>query len=518
MISICLDRLAMIADAGTSSPALPPQNVMPFGAAIIVSLALLVAAISLAGCFAFYRRKVVQPLRLLRESVRRMGNEGDSSRRLQVAGSRDVALLTAEINAMLASLESARHSVEAANRAKGEFLANMSREIHAPMSAILGFAEELLAEPGWEFAPPVRHNAVRTIRRNGEHLLDFVNDMLDLSKIEAGELRLSPTPTSPLNVVAEVASMMKVRADAKRLALVAKFDGPMPDQMVLDRARMRQILVNLVENAIHSTDRGGVEIVVRMLDRESTQPRICFDVIDTGIGLARDQLETLFQPFRPAGESTTRPNDARLRLAISKRLAQLMGGDITVANQPNGGAKFSIALNAALDDETNWIDDPARALAEIMRVDRPPSDQPTNIAIAGRVLLAEDSHDAQRLIGHLLRRAGADLTVVENGQRAYETARLAEAAARPFHVIVMEMQLPVLDGYTATRQLRDSGYRGAIIGLSANATADDRQRCITAGCDDYATRPINRRALLETVAQYCAVAIRPSLAETAMLL
>ncbi len=396
---------------------------------------------------------------------------------------------------------------EAANRSKSEFLANMSHEIRTPMTAILGFAEALLDEPGQEEAPPERREAVETIRRNGEHLLGVINDILDLSKIEAGKLDVESTTCSPAAVVAEVAALMRLRAEEKGLALHVEYDGSIPNTIRTDPLRLRQILINLVGNAVKFTETGRVRIVVRLVQVTDGAPRLRFDVIDTGIGLTEEHRAGLFQPFTQADSSMTRKfGGTGLGLTISKRFAQMLGGDIVVDSVPGKGSTFSLVVETgpldgvALGGKTKQAE-----LLRTMATDAPPKpDPPANVTPGCRTLLAEDGPDNQRLIAWILTKAGAHVTVAENGRVAVDEALAADDRAEPFDLILMDMQMPVLDGYLATRELRARGYRRPIIALTAHAMPEDRAKCLDAGCDDYATKPIDRHRLLKLVARHSA--------------
>ncbi len=394
---------------------------------------------------------------------------------------------------------------EAANRSKSAFLANMSHEIRTPMTAILGFADALLDEPGQEAAPPERREAVETIRRNGEHLLGVINDILDLSKIEAGKMDVESTVCSPAALLAEVAGLMRLRAEEKCLPLHVEYAGPVPETIRTDPLRLRQILINLVGNAIKFTKTGCIRIVVSLLQEADAPARLRFDVIDTGIGLAARHITQLFQPFTQADSSMTRKfGGTGLGLTISKRFAQMLGGDIFVESVPGQGSTFRLTI------ETGPLDDVPRVASE-NNGDLPAPRMAGDCAATGcgadvpagcRLLLAEDGPDNQRLIAWILKKAGAEVTVAENGRIAVDEALAAQDRDRPFDVILMDMQMPVMDGYLATRELRSRGYAGPIIALTAHAMPEDRKKCLDAGCTDYATKPIDRRRLLELVAAY----------------
>jgi signal transduction histidine kinase/ActR/RegA family two-component response regulator len=414
------------------------------------------------------------------------------------AAEREFAARTAMLEETNQALSEARAEAERLNRAKSEFLANMSHEIRTPMTAILGFSENLLQESGIEKAPPERRMAIDTIRRNGEFLLEIINDILDLSKIEADRLEIERRRCTPSEIVADVLRLMEVRSQAKGLCLSAELAGGIPETIESDPTRLRQILINLVGNAIKFTGQGSVRVVLSLEENNLAGPQLRCDVIDTGIGLSPQQLGKLFQPFSQADTSHTRKyGGTGLGLTISRRLAQMMGGDVTVTSEAGVGSIFTARI------ATGAIGNVARitTLASPAPVAAAPLPT-TAIKLQGRVLLAEDGPDNQRLITHVLKKAGAEVTVAENGQIAHDLALAGQAEGNPFDVILMDMQMPVLDGYNATRRLRDAGYQRPIIALTAHAMAEDRAKCLAAGCDDYATKPIDRAQLLGLVAQY----------------
>jgi len=394
-----------------------------------------------------------------------------------------------------AELERLNQSVEAANRAKSEFLANMSHEIRTPMTAILGFSEVLLGNLHEEG----NVSAANTIKRNGEYLLELINDILDLSKIEAGKLEVERIACSPGKVVDEVASLMRVRAEAKGLPLQVEYAGGIPETIVSDPIRLRQILINLVGNAIKFTEKGSVRLVVRLLHDATKPPCLQFDVIDTGIGMTREQASKLFQPFTQADASTSRKfGGTGLGLTISRRLAEILGGGITITSNPGKGSTFSVTVETGPLDGVAILENAGQTAAE-SRQEVPASSATPAVELYCRILLAEDGPDNQRLISFVLTKAGADVTLAPNGQIAYDEALAASEAGEPFDVILMDMQMPIMDGYTATAKLREANYTGPIIALTANAMAGDEEKCREAGCDDYATKPINRATLFDTI-------------------
>ena len=391
------------------------------------------------------------------------------------------------------ALEETNRLAQSATRAKSEFLANMSHEIRTPMTAILGYAD-LLAQ---DLRDAESMMAINTIRRNGQHLLEIINNILDISKIEAEKMQIERSEVSTLSLINDVAYLMRVRAEAKNLRLSVQIDGPVPPVIQTDAVRLRQILINLVGNAIKFTEKGSVQIVAKML-HGGPRPLFAIAISDTGIGIAEKQMSRLFQPFSQADSSTNRRyGGSGLGLSISLRLAQMLGGNIEVQSELGRGSTFTVTI------------DPG-AVASPSNEPREPSDLSTWESIEEdfsslpcRILLVEDGEDNQRLLSVLLRRVGVDVTIAANGQAAIETiSGGSQASAAGFDLILMDMQMPILDGYAATRQLRALGYRGPIVALTAHAMAEDRHRCIEAGCNDYLTKPVEQASLLRTVAHW----------------
>jgi len=401
------------------------------------------------------------------------------------------------------TLEQLNVAAQAATRAKSEFLANMSHEIRTPLTAIMGYAETLLFEGDLSKAPAQRVEAINTIIRNGKHLLQVLDDVLDLSKIEAGKLEVEPIPCSPVWLVGEVRQLMQVRAEAKGLDLLAEYTGTIPETIQSDPTRLRQILINLVGNAIKFTETGSVRIVTQLLDRHDAEPALQFDVIDTGIGMTSQQVRGLFQPFRQADNSTTRRfGGTGLGLAISKRLAEKLGGDVTVESRPGQGSTFRVTVAIGRLDGVKLLDHPEEAATCDAELDETAETGQARPRLDCRVLLADDSPDILRLTSFMLSRAGAQVTAVENGHLAVKQAMGAHDADRPFDLILMDMQMPVLDGYQATASLRRRGYAGPIIALTAHAMSEQREECLRVGCSDHVTKPVREEKLLQVVSRY----------------
>ena len=405
------------------------------------------------------------------------------------------------IEQQAAELRTAQQHADLANRAKSEFLANMSHEIRTPMTAILGFADLLLTEEHWSRSPDERTGALDAIRRNGEHLLRIINDILDLSKIEAGRMTIETVPTSVRSLVADVISTLQFRATEKGLSLTADCARDVPEIVGTDPTRLRQILMNLVGNAIKFTETGSVRISIRHKTGDRAQPKLQFEVIDSGVGIALDNLPRLFQPFTQADASTTRRyGGTGLGLTISKRMTEMLNGELTVSSQPGRGSTFAatIAYERAVTSRPASPDDmPASPQAAVTL-----SQHVYPSLNDCHVLLAEDGLDNQRLISYLLRKAGAVVQMVDNGQAAVEAVTTARQGGPRIDVVLMDMQMPVLDGYSATQAIRQTGDQRPIIALTANTMSGDRQLCLDAGCNDYLAKPIDRAILIDMVARW----------------
>lgn len=401
-------------------------------------------------------------------------------------------------------------AAEAANISKSEFLANMSHEIRTPMTAIIGFAD-LMAEEVLDCEDCARkptctvrergREYVNTIQSNGQHLLELINGILDLSKIEAGKLDVEILECAPLRIMSQVQTLLNPRAASKGLAIEVECASPVPEVIHTDPTRLRQILVNLVGNAVKFTRQGKIRLVASLVQDSLFQ----IEVIDTGIGMTPEQLGRLFQPFTQVDSSTTRQYDGTgLGLTISRRLAVMLGGDITVESAPGQGSTFRVTVATGPLDQVPMTSEPDRTGARpAPRSDHKDAGAPPTLEDC-RVLLAEDGPDNQRLITFLLKKAGADVVVAENGQAAVELALRARDDGHPFNVILMDMQMPVLDGYEATRQLRAADYRGPIVALTAHAMASDRRTCLEAGCNAFLTKPVERATLVRCVRRLAA--------------
>ncbi len=402
--------------------------------------------------------------------------------------------LQAALQDTVGNLERAQTEANAANKAKSDFLANMSHEIRTPMTAILGFAENIAENVTSE--EDIEN--IATIQRNGKYLLTIINDILDISKIEADKMTVEHVDCDPAEIVESVRSLMADQARDKNLGFDVEFEGDIPVTIQSDPTRLRQILINLLGNAIKFTEKGGVRLITRCIN-EGNNSRMEFDIADTGVGMTEAQTFKLFKPFTQADESTTRKfGGTGLGLTISKGFAELLGGDITIVESEEGvGTRFRTVIATGSLDGVKINTEPASSIEAAK-----PIKTSTQTDLTGlRILLAEDGPDNQRLITFVLKKAGAIVTLAENGKIAFDLALAAQAEGKPFDCILMDMQMPVMSGFEATAALRDAGYTGRIIALTASAMPRDRKRCLDAGCDEFATKPIDRPVLTALVAR-----------------
>ncbi|TWT98868.1 PAS domain-containing protein [Neorhodopirellula pilleata] len=386
------------------------------------------------------------------------------------------------------ALRQSERQAQLANASKSEFLANMSHEIRTPMTAILGYADLLREYVKDEDATKY----LNTIRRNGDYLLDIINDILDLSKIEAGKFEIDRERFEPRRVIEDVHSIMGVRATESNLELTIQYDGKLPRMIEADAKRLKQILINLVGNAIKFTRKGRVNIRVHYHDG-----MLHFDVIDTGIGMSEEQQQRLFQPFSQGDASVTRTfGGTGLGLAISRRLAEMLGGRILVSSTENVGSTFTVSIATGnIDEETliEYIAEPLPALSEA-----PPAGSPVD-RLNCHVLIVDDRRDIRFLSKRILNQAGASVDECEDGQLAVEY--IADCLGQPNcpDLVILDMQMPNLDGYQTARKLRDLGYTAPIIALTADAMQGDMSKCLESGCNDYLSKPIDKRVMLQKV-------------------
>ncbi len=420
---------------------------------------------------------------------------------LQRAEARASAALRESIDELAlrnVELDRLRVRAEDAAAAKASFLANMSHEIRTPLTAVLGYLdllEESLAAEDAHARRAEQAVHMRTIRAAGEHLLTIINDILDLSKIEAGRMTLEAMPTDLPRILDETAGILRPRAAEKGIELSFALDGPIPSSILSDPTRVRQVLINLTGNAVKFTERGSVRVSVGAVGS-----MLHVDVRDTGMGMTPEQASSLFQPFTQADASVTRRHGGTgLGLSICRRLGEMLGGSVDlVASEPGVGStfRFRIPILEAPGAVT------VTSLDGLAVGDPTRDDRPRTQSLRGRILLAEDGKDNQRLIAHHLRRAGAEVEIAENGIEALALFDRAAVAGSPFDLLLTDVQMPEMDGCTLARTLRSRHRELPIIALTAHAMAEDRRRCQEAGCSDYATKPIDRVKLLAVCARW----------------
>jgi signal transduction histidine kinase/ActR/RegA family two-component response regulator len=416
----------------------------------------------------------------------------------------DLEARNADLERLHQEAESAKAKAEDAARVKSEFLANMSHELRTPMTAILGFADLIERDGRGESDAVERRDHAATIRRSGEHLLALINDILDYSKIEAGRMSIECAEMSPLQAMGDAIAMLRDRARAKGLAIVTRIDGAVPVRVQSDPTRLRQILINLIGNAIKFTEHGEIIVRAAMLTAPSDpRPRFVFEVTDTGIGIDRDVIGRLFVPFTQAdGSMARRFGGTGLGLAICKHLCGMLGGEIAVESEVGRGSTFRFTF------ETGPLGG-VPMIAGLDALNQRPVESAGGFAgptrVRGRILFADDSLDNQRLIAFHLRRAGGEVEVASDGREAVRKALESLTDPRgPYDLVLMDMQMPELDGYQATAALRTRGWSGPIVALTAHASPNERERCTEAGCCDFAAKPISRDALLDLCSKWLA--------------
>jgi signal transduction histidine kinase/ActR/RegA family two-component response regulator len=473
------------------------QQALQSARLLLVTLSI-AAVVCILSTLLVLRWSVLGRLDRLYSEVQGIGTSGDVGARVSVAGKDELSHLAETINSLLegvantqAALASAKAGAERANRAKSEFLAHMSHEVRTPLTSILGFSDLLIDRVA---ADSEAHDELETIRRNGRHLLAVINDILDLSKIEAGRMTVEALPCSPLQLATDVVEVMRERAQHKGIALAATLAGPIPSVITTDPLRLRQILLNLVGNAIKFTNSGSVTL---RLGHEPASGQMIIDVIDSGSGLTPERAARLFRSFTQADASTARLHGGTgLGLTISRKLAELLGGGVRLETTGATGSTFCVRVaTGELPANAAFV----QSAEEAVRPTSTPSTAVTSHnALAGmRLLLAEDGPDNQRLISHVLRRAGATVETVGDGKKAVDALLEAHRAGQPFDLVLMDIQMPIMDGFAATRALRAAQITTPVLALTAHAMEGDRIACLDAGCNEYASKPIDRAALID---------------------
>ena len=385
-------------------------------------------------------------------------------------------------------IEKARDEALHANSAKSNFLANMSHEIRTPLTSIIGFAESSL---DIDQSMKERSKATKTIIKSSKHLLHIINEILDLSKIESGKFEVENNPVYLLDVLDEIKSFVCKSAEDKNIAFSVNYIYPLPEKIMSDQLRLTQILLNLCSNAIKFTERGHVYLNV-MFKQESSI--LTFEVIDSGIGMSAEQLDKAFKPFEQADTTITRKfGGTGLGLTLSKQLTEMLNGDIYVESTLSKGSRFIVELKIIEAENSRYLyDDDLKQAPAKMRTAKIVTPM-----LNGKVLLVEDNKDIQDLIKLLLKKVDITIDVAENGKLAIQNA-----IENDYDLIFMDIQMPVMDGLTAMKELKQLAYEKPVIAMTANVMQKDRDDCKVAGFSGFISKPINRNELYLILIQY----------------
>ncbi|WP_439134989.1 response regulator [Pseudomaricurvus sp.] len=389
-----------------------------------------------------------------------------------------------------------RIQAQAENRSKSEFLAHLSHELRTPLTAILGYTD-LLSNLSDN---KTSQDYIQIIKRNGNYLLNLLNDVLDLSKIDAGKLDIQRQPVSLDEVLSNLVGLMEIKAHEKGIEFTVTADEALPQTVITDATRLQQVLINIIGNAIKFTDDGSVDVKLEVRDGDSLQSEVnrctlVFHVHDTGIGLDNKELARLFLPFEQI-QNTDRKTEpgTGLGLAISQKLTERLGGEITATSVEGRGSCFSVRISTNLPDGVSW---------KPLNINKQQADikEATN-SLDARILIADDLAEIRHLLGHMVQRHGASVEFAENGREALEKVQSARLSNTHFDLVLMDMQMPVMDGLEATRRLRNIGFDQPVIALTAQTMLGEKEKCLAAGCTEHLGKPVLEQHLVSCIQRH----------------
>jgi len=449
-----------------------------------------------------FRNNAVKPIHDLINRSNEIAN-GKLDQKVTAAHTDELARLAESFNLMtdaiktsniekdntLLQLRETNNKLEKVTQAKSDFLANMSHEIRTPLTAILGYAETLKYD---DTSPQIKEEAINSILKNGQHLQHIISEILDLTKIEANKLEIESFAISPIGLLNEFESLIALHARSKNLDFKITFMPPIPDKIYTDPIRLKQILLNLCNNAIKFTQQGSIVMTIEYLKSENL---LQIRVKDSGIGLTKEQQKRIFLPFIQADTSTTRQfGGTGLGLSLSQKLAIKLGGDITVESNTDEGSTFTLTVSTGEVASEKLLYEIKRSI----NTNLASSDLTEKLrSLHGKILLAEDTIDNQRLFSLQIKRIGADLVIANNGAEALEIIQ-----HESFDLILMDMQMPVMGGIEAVKRIRALGITTPIVALTANAIKEFRETCIKAGCTDYLSKPVDWKIFRDTLSSY----------------
>jgi len=401
------------------------------------------------------------------------------------------------------ALQEAAASAERANEQNSDFLANMSHEVRCLMTSILGYADLLADDPKGSNVSAT----AETIRHNGECLLGMVDDVLDLSRLRAGKAPFHHESADPCQLARDVATMMRSRIQEKGLSLSINCDGELPFAIQTDPTRVRQVLLNLLSNAVKYTETGGISVRIHLVNQDPSLRMIAFDVVDTGSGLDPEHIESIFEPFAHThGSNVAADHGAGLGLTISQQLAKLLGGNLTVMSTGPQGTMFRFTVGTGSLEGIPLLEHQAAdelELAAPSAIDQTiPS--PRHSLRSRRILVAEDAHESRMFMCALFQEEGAEVTLVENGVAAVEEIQTAIEADRSYHLILMDEQLPLMNGPQTVSRLREAGVKTPIISMKSSDLQGNEECPVPAGCDAQIRKPLDPQALIETACRFVA--------------